>query len=282
MSKLGWGGVGLAVAIVMNTAHAEAQTEEPPPPVEPAPSAAPLAEPPPPQPETKEVAPPPPPVVDKPPQPEDTGGAPPARRGLQVAADLGYAMPLGRLEGGTSQVGDSNIRQSNDLARLFGAQGMLTFEVGAKVQDHIYVGGYLAGSFGGVGTDFTSLCDRSDVKCFTDVFRLGFAFKAHLLPASFVNPWLGVGLGYEGAGLTAKGPNGEMSLTASGVELPLSLGADIRLSKHIGIGPKVDLTVAQYGHAELQGVDGKVTSSSVDDKDIHSWLNVGARAVFFP
>ncbi len=204
-----------------------------------------------------------------------------ARRGLQVAADLAYATPIGRLEGGSSARADGTLRP-NDLARIFGPQGMLGFEVGAKVQDHIFVGGYLAGSFGGSGTDFSSLCNQSDVSCLSSVFRLGFAFKYHILPASFVNPWLGVGLGYEGASLNLKGPGGDVSVTASGVEMPLSLGADIRLSKHLGIGPKVDFTVAQYQRGEIRGSAVATQRGELDEKAVHSWLTFGARAVFFP
>ena len=190
---------------------------------------------------------------------------------------------MGQLEGGTSTVYDNpNLRQTNDLSRMYGTQGVVLLEIGAKVQDHIFVGGYLGGGLGGSGSDFQSACGRSGVSCLTSLFRLGFEAQYHFIPDGLINPWVGVGLGYESASLHVRGPGGEAKVSASGIELAdLMIGADVRLTQKIGIGPVLSASAAQYSTAELES-NGTTKSGDIGDKAIHSWFNLGARAVFFP
>jgi hypothetical protein len=208
---------------------------------------------------------------------------PPTRRGLQLGVRAGYAVPLGQFEGGTSALPDrTEVRQSNDLSRLYGGQFTLLFEVGAKVQDHIFVGGYLGGGLGGAGSDFRSLCGQSGVSCLTSLFRIGFEGQYHFIPDGLVNPWLGFGIGYEAASFSARGPSGEARASTSGVEFAdLILGVDFRLTKQVGFGPVLDVSVAQYGNAELQ-TNGTIRGGELAEKALHSWLTLGARTVFFP
>ncbi len=282
--------VGVAALLGFTPFHARAQpvgeepAEAPPAPLPAAPAAPPPSEGGSEAPTAPVVTPPAPASAqpDKPGEPP-ADGAPPAHRGLQVSVDLGFALPLGRFEGGTSTPRDKpTLRQSNDLSRFFGSQGTLVVEVGAKVQDHIFVGGYLGGSLGGSGTDFDSPCGQSNVSCLANGLRFGLIAKYHILPAGFLNPWLGVGVGYEVARFSAKGPGGDASVTATGIEMPLTAGADIRITKNIGFGPKIDLTVANFVHAEGKS-NGAVTSSdTIENQAIHSWMNLGARVVFNP
>ncbi len=189
---------------------------------------------------------------------------------------------MGQLEGGTSLVQDTNVRQTNDLSRMYGTQGVLLFEVGAKVHDHIFVGGYLGGGLGGSGSEFQSMCGRSDVSCLSSLLRIGFEAQYHFIPDGLFNPWAGVGLGYEAASLHVRGPGGEANVSASGLELAdFMIGADLRVSQKVGLGPVLSASVAQYGTAKIES-NGTTRSGDIGDRAIHSWFNLGARAVFFP
>jgi hypothetical protein len=283
--------VASAIAALCTTIAAPALAQEAPAPEATAPEApppAPAPAPPPSKPAsvTPKESPrsdPPAPAPSTAERPADDGSPPPARRGIQVGLRAGAALPMGQLEGGTSTVYDNpNLRQTNDLSRMYGTQGVVLLEIGAKVQDHIFVGGYLGGGLGGSGSDFQSACGRSGVSCLTSLFRLGFEAQYHFIPDGLFNPWVGVGLGYESASLHVRGPGGEAKASASGLELAdLMIGADVRLTQKIGIGPVLSASAAQYSTAELES-NGTTKSGDIGDKAIHSWFNLGARAVFFP
>jgi hypothetical protein len=219
-------------------------------------------------------------AADTNPRPEAGDGDPPATRGLQIAVDLGYAMPFGQLDGGSS-VGVDGIRRPNTLARFYGPQGLGALEVGAKVHDHVYVGAYLAGSVGGAGTELSTDCGASNVSCRTGLVRYGVAFRFHFRPARTLNPWAGVGLGFERASLDIRAPRGPALLETSGFEAPLSLGMDVRLSRYVGIGPKLDVTVAQYWSVKIE-LPNRVDAGKLQNQDVHAWVNLGVRGVLFP
>lgn len=59
------------------------------------------------------------------------------------------------------------------------------------------------------------------------------------------------------------------------------MGADIRLSKYVGIGPKLDVTLAQYWSARID-LPTSFDYGKLQNQDVHAWVNLGVRAVLFP
>ena len=57
-------------------------------------------------------------------------------------------------------------------------------------------------------------------------------------------------------------------------------GVDFRVARAFGIGPFVDVSVAQYSSGKITGditKDGDIT-----DKALHTWISLGAKVTFFP
>jgi hypothetical protein len=90
--------------------------------------------------------------------------------------------------------------------------------------------------------------------------------------------WLGYGVGFESSAVSAP------KLSATGPEFAhLMGGVDFRISKVFGIGPFVDLSVAQY--SSFNDVDDgsrRTPNNDIKDKAIHEWLTMGAKLIFFP
>ncbi len=76
--------------------------------------------------------------------------------------------------------------------------------------------------------------------------------------------------------------NVSVTTSAAGWEFAhLMAGVDFRMSKTVGIGPFVDLSVAQYSSAN-SGASNTTTTTDIKDKALHEWLTLGARLVIFP
>ncbi|KYG10963.1 hypothetical protein BE21_58455, partial [Sorangium cellulosum] len=215
------------------------------------------------------------PAFDAPPVKEPADGALPAARGIQMAVRSGYAIPMG----------DATGAGADELSRSFGGQVPVLIEVGFKSGDSIFFGSYAGLGFGGPGSAADALCSSSGLSCDAQTFRLGPEVQVHLHPAGRVNPWLGYGLGLEISTVSMRGPAGNVSMSLMGIELAhLMAGVDFRLSRALGAGPVLDLSLAQYSSitTELNGVEVPGASGRIAETAFHGWLSLGARLVLFP
>lgn len=168
------------------------------------------------------------------------------------------------------------------MSRTFTNQVPLVLDVGWKFSKNILLGAYFGAGFGGVGSDLTTTCSMSGVSCSTTSYRVGAQIQYHIIPAGKFNPWFGVGAGFEFQTLSAKGPGGDVSVTAGGFEFPrLSGGLDVRLSRDFGVGPVVDFAPGQFQAISVT-TKGVSKSNDLSSKAFHSWLGFGVRLVIFP
>ena len=190
--------------------------------------------------------------------------------GVEIAARLGYGLPLGDVEshkGFAGSVGDP-------LDQTIGAMVPLWFDVGYRFGPQWFGGVFLAYAPGIPGDALHAACGNGATGCSPDDFRAGLEVQFHVLPEGHWDPWLGAGLGYEwlhvgfGAGTKA--------LWASGFEVVnLQAGLDARLSSRVALGPFVALTAAEYGWN-----DPLPSSNTFDSTALHGWFVVGVRVVF--
>lgn len=208
-------------------------------------------------------------------------GVPPPRRGFQIAARTGIAIPTGSLERGSA------------MSDAFGVQLPLLVDIGAKPIPALFIGGYIGLGVGSSAGALESACDTSGVSCRAFSFRIGPQIQWHVLPEGKINPWLGYGFGYELAGVSGSRGPVEVQTTVGGFEYAhVTAGLDFRLSRVVGVGPVLDYSLGQYEVgstartvARAGGAGGTVverTDGDIANPAIHQWLMLGARVVFFP
>lgn len=188
---------------------------------------------------------------------------PKARTGFQMDIRTGYSIPMGKLEGDNGLVGSTKITDA--------VSGQVPFilDIGGKVIPELFVGGYFGLGFGAAGGRLKTSCPN----CNAVGLHVGAELQYHFLPASFVNPWLGYGIGLESLAV-----GDSRSVGWGGFEFArLMGGADFRLNRVFGVGPFVDFSMATFSTYN----DGD-QSRSIPETGIHEWLTLGVRFVFFP
>lgn len=193
---------------------------------------------------------------------------------FEAGVRVGLGFPIGNAAGSTL-----TAPNGTSLADLVAWTVPLQLELGARIGP-VFVGGYGSYAFGKAGSLFEGASSRSA----SDV-RLGFEVLWHLSPDRKVDPWVGMGVGYEWLNLGVEvGTLGRINATFRGFEwVNVQLGIEFVLGRHFALGPFVQASVAQYdsGSAELitsRGTRGG--SEDIQSKAVHAWIAVGLRFAF--
>jgi len=229
--------------------------------------------------------------IDKPPPPpapapakEERAVEPPGPpKKLQLGLRVGYALPL--FNALRSAVDDSAVALSTEVVGAL----PIGLELGYRVVDALYLGGLV--SFGPAFPKQASdgYCSPSATSCSGDHARFAFQGRFYPLRRGRIEPWLGLGFGYERLTLRVEGPaatggTGSVATTYSGVEwFELSVGADITVLRDLTTGPFVSFALGQYGSSYVREEIGSTTITSSDNiknPAAHGWLQLGARGTF--
>ena len=193
---------------------------------------------------------------------------------FEAAARVGMGIPIGNAVGSTQ-----NAPNGTSLADLVAWTVPLQLDIGARIGP-AFVGGYLAYAFGKTG----SALDTGSGRSASDV-RVGFEVLWHLGPDRKVDPWVGIGVGYEWLNLSVTGSGGTVYARARGFEWTnLQLGIDFVLGRSFRLGPFVETRVAQYDTGSLgliNGQGGEVGGSGdIQSKAVHALIYLGLRFSF--
>jgi hypothetical protein len=182
----------------------------------------------------------------------------PLRSGWELGFRTGVIFPGGDLVPGTQ------------LSVGVGVQFPLVIDVGYRINELVFVGvvGQIA-----LGTLGSASCGASD-SCLEWNGRVGAEVQLHPLGrAGRLDPWLGVGFGYEWQNYHESSE----TLTVSGFDfLNLDVGLDFPVGK-VHLGPFFGFTLGQFSHASDSG-----KSNSIDDKALHYWFCLGLKVTVFP
>jgi outer membrane protein W len=207
-----------------------------------------------------------------------TEGLAPSGR-FVVGARLGYAVAMGKAVDETD----------GELSKGISGHIPIWLDLGYLVTPNIMVGLYGQYGIGFVGSGLSDeLCDPYNLDCSARVIRFGIQGQYHLSPAEKLDPWFGVGFGYELATMSVSGSvmgtSIDSSATYKGFEfLNLQGGADFKVSPAIGIGPFLSFSLGQYGSASTSGNAGGQSmsdSGDIDNTAIHEWFTFGVRGAF--
>jgi hypothetical protein len=196
-------------------------------------------------------------------EPTVSDDGPGPSRGLSLGARVGAGIPMGDYQTGKS------------LSDVYAATVPFALDAGYLYSPKLYVGAYysIAPAFLG-GTTRNNADDGN-------VTRLGLNVHYHLMPQKTLDPWVGLGMGYERAAIASTpyglGLHQNRSLNAFEV-LNLQVGADYKVTPGFGVGPVVTATLADYLCGDYVLSDKTRIETTKDGW--HGWLMLGIRGVY--
>jgi hypothetical protein len=192
--------------------------------------------------------------------------APPAASGLTAGARVGVGVPYGDV--------DASGRAVRDLVRR---KFPIWLELGYRFNPHLRAQLLLELSPATVGE---SACS-ADLSCTGSDVRFGLSFQAHLAPRATLDPWLGLGAGVEvmNAKLHDERTGVDDQWSWAGFELPLAEGGlDVTVARGFTLGPYVSFTAARFTRVSRSQAGGPTTTSAVEKRATHGWVQGGLKA----
>jgi opacity protein-like surface antigen len=180
------------------------------------------------------------------------------RPGFDFGMRLGYALPMG------SASKDNSIRDG-----ISGAIPIV-LEAGYRFTPNI-----TAGALFQYALAQTKNCDAG-ASCSASVVRLGIEGLYNFRMGTTLDPWVGLGIGYEWLNVSESAGGQSQDASLGGMEfVTLHGGADYRLSPQLALGPFLSFSLARYGSASSGS-----TSIDIPNTALHEWLQLGVRGTF--
>ncbi|WP_342375427.1 porin family protein [Myxococcus stipitatus] len=204
----------------------------------------------------------------------DDGGGSSEGGGFALGLRAGLGIPFGKFTSAESNT------TSNKVSDSFSAAIPLQVEAGYFFNPNIYVGAYF--QYG-----ILSLKDDcpDQVDCSASQLRFGANVAYHFQATPKIDPWVGLGIGYEIASQTTSATVGNTDIEATASVKGLEFisgqgGVDFRITPSFSVGPYVTYTLGQYSSVTISGEGGGSSSDETEDieeKAMHSWLYGGVR-----
>jgi hypothetical protein len=189
--------------------------------------------------------------------------------GIEVGLRTGYAIPAG------------DIQQSQALGDTVGGTIPIWIDAGYRFHPNAMIGAFfqygisLWSSPGGDGKGCGGDCSASDI-------MFGLQFHYHLAPDETLDPWGGMGVGYEILVLDNPGTGnsaGVGGMSYSGFQfVNLQIGADYKLTPSLGVGPFMMFSLGEYSGCSYTQLGNCTIQSSA----LHEWFTLGIRVAYEP
>jgi hypothetical protein len=191
-------------------------------------------------------------------------------RGFELGARSGFGLPLGSASG----VSDG------DFNKLIANMVPIWLDAGFRATPNLFVGAYFMYGVGSPPSGAAMTCGTSGLSCSFHDTRIGVEFQYHAASET-VDPWLGLGSGFEWYGFDESQGNQSAGLGASGWEfVNIQVGVDYKPAVEFGIGPFLMLTLAEFDHASLTSTNGGSQDQSISNQALHQWFVMGLRGIF--
>jgi hypothetical protein len=185
--------------------------------------------------------------------------------GPTLSVWLGYGLPGGDI----SNEGDGRLGDVVNGAVPIGA------EFSYRFNPLFRAGFYFQGAPLSVAD---SACAAGD-SCNGSDIQLGFDAQLHFAPFQRLDPWVGLGVGWEWMRIDATNFVDDIPdrWTYSGIVFPrLSTGLDVPLTPTFTLGPYLSWNAGRFTHVEQRSRGG----FDIGDQAYHSWLEIGVRGNF--
>jgi hypothetical protein len=210
----------------------------------------------------------------------------PDERRFELGLRTGYGLPLGRYAG-VRQIGSTRQDDVNALSDDAYGAIPLWLDLGFRLTPHLVLGVYnmvgLVLPRSGAASDPLGGGCPEGLDCFAIGVRFGAQAQYHFQPGAELDPWLGLGLGYEWITSHVEGQVFGIPIDVvtdhSGLELlHLQGGVDLRLAPALSLGPFASVSAMQYASCSAK-LDGDDSECRLPDKAWHGWLVLGVRGV---
>ena len=179
--------------------------------------------------------------------------------------------------------GEASDAQGDDLSARYGWQVPVLIDAGFKLQKPWFLGVYGGVGYGrvGSGNEAEQACAAEGVDCTTLSYQFGIQAQYHFGASDQLNPWLGLGGGYEIFRQTlSSGPYSEVQQTSGLSLVKLAFGVDYRSS--FGFGPFVEISAGRFQATSTEVNGSEAHEGPVEPGAWHGFLILGARLVVFP
>ena len=198
--------------------------------------------------------------------------------GIEVGLRAGYAIPLG------DAVGGANGAQSTSLSNAFSGMIPIWVDAGYRFNPNMMVGAFFQYGIASIATGNGSLgqaCSGSGVSCSGSDLMFGAQFHYHLMPDQTIDPWAGIGVGYEIASVNLSSGGQSAGTSFSGLQfVNLQVGGDYKIMPNLGVGPFVMFSLGEYSGCSYSGGAAGGTSCSIASTAMHEWLTFGIRGAY--
>ena len=153
----------------------------------------------------------------------------------------------------------------------------LWLDAGYRVSKLVYVGAYVQYGFLFVPE---KNCPSPPIGCSAHDLRFGPSVHFHFVPDGAVDPWAGIGVGYEASTLTIHNDEQSATRTNRGFELAnVQIGADVHSMYGIDWGPFLSFSFDAYRTETQTPPSGESKTYSLAPT-LHYFLVIGARVQF--
>ncbi len=208
--------------------------------------------------------------------------------GFQWGLGVGIGLPLGNADGGATLFADVNdgseafVTRDGSMSGIASFQVPLALDLGYRVSPTWWLGLRPHVGTGGKGDE----CPTTASCHFTGV-GLSALLKYHHNPKGSMDPWLGVGLGWEWllTTLSVAIPQSVRAKQAlSGPLLQALGGLAFDLGAHIHAGPYATASIGRYVWNSLDCSEqlGCPSSYFVKNGAFHAWLGIGVGGEYGP
>lgn len=178
--------------------------------------------------------------------------------GFSLSARLAYAVPMG------------SVAQGSTLSD--GVSGGIPIVIEAAYRFNRNLSAGLAGQYAYMMTKNCTAgasCSATDYQFFLEGI-----YNARM--GSTIDPWVGLGIGYENLSTNQSAGGVSQSVGVSGLGLAtLQVGGNFLAAPQVEVGPFLSFSVGKYGSASAGGYSGDIMNTA-----FHEWLQLGVRGTF--
>jgi hypothetical protein len=191
--------------------------------------------------------------------------------GPSVGLRLGWGFPFGnraKVAGATESMGPS---------ANFSGMAPIWLDAGYRINKLVYVGGYFQYGFLFVSKEHG--CPAPLTSCHAHDIRGGAGVHFHLMPFHAVDPWLGIGWGYEASSTTFEEQAQSTTRTNGGIEfVNAQVGLDVHPLFGFEWGPFASFSLGEYSTETQTPPFGATETYALQEKTFHYFLVIGMRA----
>jgi len=199
----------------------------------------------------------------------------PPESGVSIGVSVGYSVPMGSAVGAPT-----GGLAATSFTDIYSGAVPLQLDLGWRFGPSLYLGAYFEYAFAFVAA--AQNCNNGTT-CSGGDMHFGIDFVYTFIPRAVFAPYVGFGVGYEIATLSASNSGQSISATYDGFEFArFIVGGDFRVGSAFRVGPFLNFSLGQFTNMSTPfnsngALAGTNQSVSIANKALHEWLQFGIK-----